>query len=54
MKTIPDSYYSHLVAYWPFDEGEGQEIYDSAGSNYGFLGYSTSPEENDPVWVYLK
>ena len=42
---------SGLVAYWQLDEGQGQNVSDSAGENLGVLGSSSNEEENDPDWV---
>lgn len=45
------------VAYWRFDEGDGQDVFSSVVSstdNYwirGYLGSSTNVESNDPTWV---
>ncbi|MFC1739548.1 LamG-like jellyroll fold domain-containing protein [Planctomycetota bacterium] len=41
-----------LVAYWDFDEGEGQFAYDlSINSNHGTLGSTPNPDDSDPEWV---
>ncbi|NUN98105.1 MAG: LamG domain-containing protein [Candidatus Omnitrophica bacterium] len=41
-----------LVAYWRFDEGEGQIAHDISGTgNDAPLGQSTLPEQSDPRWV---
>jgi len=40
------------VAYWKFDEGQGQTAYDSSSNkNNGTLGNSTGPDAYDPTWV---
>ncbi|MHC4085521.1 MAG: LamG domain-containing protein, partial [Planctomycetota bacterium] len=43
----------NLVAYWDFDEGEGQIVYDLSGNgNHGYLGWDPcAVEESDPVWI---
>jgi hypothetical protein len=41
-----------LIAYWNFDEGSGQQIYDFTGNgSNGYLGISPETDEHDPVWV---
>ena len=42
-----------LVAYWDFDEGEGQVVYDMSGNrNDGYLGSDPcGPDDSDPNWV---
>ena len=41
-----------LVAYWSFDEGEGQIAHDIAGGHDGYLGSDgENPDDNDPAWV---
>ena len=43
---------SGLIAYWPLDEGSGQEIKDnSQNSIHGCLGSNQSLESLDPVWI---
>jgi len=40
-----------LVAYWAFDEGQGQTAGDSSGNgNYGTLGSTEDVDDNDPAW----
>jgi hypothetical protein len=39
------------VAYWDFDEGEGQVAGDSAGGNDGQLGSTGGIDDSDPNWV---
>ncbi len=51
MYTRPDMGDSSLVAYWDFDEGQGQEAGDSAGGNDGVLGSTGSIDDNDPNWA---
>jgi hypothetical protein len=43
----------NLVAYWDFDEGLGQIVYDLSGNgNHGYLGWDPcAVEESDPVWI---
>lgn len=42
-----------LVAYWRFDEGEDQTIVDATSNqNDGWLGSTSLPERDDPVWVH--
>ncbi len=43
----------NLVAYWDFDEGEGQVAHDSSGNaNDGYLGSDPcEPDDSDPCWV---
>jgi hypothetical protein len=41
-----------LVAYWSFDEGQGQVALDASGLGHdGVLGASRDPEASDPTWV---
>ena len=41
-----------LVAYWNFDEGEGQQIHDlTINSCNGFLGSTENIDQYDPMWV---
>ena len=40
-----------LVAYWDFEENEGQVILDHAHGNNGFLGHTTDVEPSDPQRV---
>lgn len=40
-----------LVSEWKLNEGYGQIINDSIGSNHGFLGDTNTPEASDPEWV---
>ncbi len=41
-----------LVAYWSFDEGEGQIAHDLAGGHDGYLGSDgENPDDSDPAWV---
>ncbi len=40
-----------LVAYWRFDEGQGQSTVDLAGNNNGRLGSSGNADGSDPIWV---
>lgn len=44
---------SNLVAYWDFDEGNGQVVYDLTGNgNIGLLGTDPcNPDNSDPLWV---
>lgn len=43
---------SGLVAYWRFDEGAGQVAHDASGLGHdGRLGWTSSPEASDPVWM---
>jgi PKD repeat protein len=40
------------AALWHFDEGEGQEVYDSSDNdNDGILGSTGDPDTNDPTWT---
>ena len=42
----------NLVAYWDFDEGEGQAAEDSsANGNDGTLGSTEEVDDNDPNWT---
>jgi hypothetical protein len=44
-----------LVAYWPFDEGQGQIAHDlTANENHGQLGNSPDPDGQDPEWVFIE
>jgi concanavalin A-like lectin/glucanase superfamily protein len=41
-----------LVAYWDFDEGDGQVVSDVASNrNHGRLGSSAAADDRDPIWV---
>ena len=41
-----------LLAYWPFDEGQGQVVGDASGNgNDGQLGNSTAVDTSDPRWI---
>lgn len=40
-----------LVAYWRFDEGQGQTTVDLSGNNHGRLGVNDSLDAADPIWV---
>jgi hypothetical protein len=41
-----------LIAYWPFDEGEGQIFNDlTIHGSFGHLGNNPDPDQNDPIWV---
>ena len=41
----------HLVGYWNFDEGAGDQIHDkTAGNNTGRLGAGAGPDSSDPAW----
>lgn len=52
MHTRPDADEPNLVAYWNFDEGEGQIIYDlSPYANHGRLGSDPNADDSDPAWV---
>jgi len=42
-----------LIAYWPMDEGVGQEVADRAGMNHGHLGATADPDTDDPVWTKI-
>src|SRR3989344_5667051 len=40
------------VAYWKFDEGQGQTAYDdSTNNNDGTLGSAAGSDTNDPAWI---
>ena len=39
------------IAHWTFDEGSGQTAADSAGTNDGTLGPTTSADAEDPTWA---
>jgi hypothetical protein len=42
----------NLAAYWDFDEGVGQIVYDLSGnSNHGWLGSAPYADSSDPAWV---
>jgi hypothetical protein len=51
MHIRPDTDDPNLVAYWDFDEGEGQIAGDSAGGNNGTLGSTQDVDSSDPEWV---
>lgn len=40
-----------LVAYYPMDDGRGQTIADSAGTNPAFRGMTEAEEDVDPSWT---
>jgi hypothetical protein len=40
-----------LISEWKFDEGSGQTLADSVGSNDGTLGTTAGSENEDPAWV---
>ena len=41
-----------LVAYWGFDEGDGQVVHDSSlNANDGRLGSTPDVDDSDPAWV---
>ena len=41
-----------LVGEWRFEEGEGQTVSDSSGTDaHAVLGTAGKPEDSDPVWV---
>lgn len=43
-----------LVAYWPFDEGNGQITHDvTSNENHGQLGNSPGIDVQDPEWVIV-
>ncbi len=51
MHSRPEAGEPNLVAYWDFDEGEGQVAGDSAGGNHGTLGSTPDVDSSDPNWV---
>jgi hypothetical protein len=52
MHAKPTGSEAGLVAYWSFNEGEGQTAYDFVGGNDGYLGSDwENPDDNDPAWV---
>jgi hypothetical protein len=52
MLSKPTGSEPNLVAYWDFDEGEGQTAQDVSGNgNNGTLGSSSEPDAADPCWV---
>lgn len=53
MHTRPDTSDPNLVAYWAFDEGEGQVAGNSSGNNgnHGQLGSTPDTDNSDPEWV---
>jgi hypothetical protein len=52
MHARPDADEPNLVAYWNFDEGEGQVAYDlSSNANHGRLGSDPNADDSDPAWV---
>jgi hypothetical protein len=40
-----------LLAYWNFDTGSGQTLYDLTGHTNGQLGSTSGVDSNDPTWV---
>jgi len=44
-----------LVGFWPFDEGNGQIVFDHSDlGNHGFLGEVSSEDSADPLWIYTQ
>ena len=44
-----------LVGFWPFDEGNGQIVFDHSDlGNHGFLGEVSSEDSADPLWTYTQ
>ena len=42
----------NLVAYWNFEQEQGQTVYDSSINGCdGRLGSSTEPDSSDPIWI---
>lgn len=42
---------ANLIAWWKFDEGEGDIAYDAVGGHHLQLGDAVGPDAGDPVWV---
>jgi hypothetical protein len=52
MRTKLTGEETDLAAYWDFDEGEGQFVYDLSGNNnHGRLGSTPFADNSDPAWV---
>jgi len=52
MHVALDGSEPNLVAYWDFDEGEGQVAYDTSGNgNDGQLGTRPDIDDSDPNWA---
>jgi len=50
--TAEESRLADLAAYWPFDEGSGQEAADATGrGSVAILGASPVPDAFDPEWT---
>ncbi|HIA23485.1 MAG TPA: T9SS type A sorting domain-containing protein [Candidatus Marinimicrobia bacterium] len=44
-----------LVGFWPFDEGNGQIVFDHSNlGNHGFLGEVSNEDSADPLWTYTQ
>ncbi len=44
----------YLISNWNFDQGEGQIVIDSYGSNDLQLGTTIGEDENDPKWMFIE
>jgi hypothetical protein len=49
--VTPISFADGLVAYWDFDEGEGDVLLDKVGENHGLLKSGLPGDENLPRWT---
>jgi len=51
MEACPEADAEGLVAYWTFDEGEGQVVHDMTENDLdGYLGISEDEDNHDPEW----
>ncbi len=52
LKSEEDEEVNGLLAYWSFDEGSGQTVWDESGNGHdGTLGNSDGEDDHDPVWI---
>jgi len=49
--TLKNELLLDLISEWKFDEGSGQSVGDSWGSNVGFLGLNSGAASDDPTWT---
>ena len=53
MHRTVDPETDNLVAYWSFNEGEGQVVFENTAAGLGgTLGYFMDEEDADPAWVF--
>jgi len=49
--TLKNELLLDLISEWKFDEGSGQSVGDSWGSNNGTLGLDSGSAGDDPTWI---